>query len=1141
MMRLPWFARTWNLKTAKYRLAHFNQFLLLIVLILGPMLPSMLYVSLPEQFVLPVAEKSRFTSHLAVLAARQAASINSLQNELLHPLLPVRREPLDVRAPVTSLRQPNAVLTKKSWIPARNTAFYDVSIRKTRGATPLNSTVSKYVSSCANRSISLSADPQHRRRLATNALARLRGFLYSSRFEPSESLVFPVEAIYFVNSSALSGNILEELRKTSNLTHVHLPSDIFTSLKHEFLRQRASNATRAPGRASQQWRSSWLPFSQISASFSDRPDLMKLPANEVLYRNNPQLQLFVQNVNAWYQKRGYVFAEVLSHPILVFSENQLQVSLCFHVVEPKIATQPVKLYFYRRKSHFFSPLRARCLSSSSIPLSSSSPSNYIPKVAATNETHPTEKNANPSSHEKVLFGHTPSSLHATPSLCQTEDSLLSTKGRTRPSTIAKHLQLTAGQPFRWDDRRWNELLFSGIFSDAHASAVILSDSSIQMHVFVVEQPSFKFEPGVSKGFSSTKDLALELTLIDQNLLGTGKTLASEIKHTALFSSEPVFGVYLRFLNDRLSLLNGTAFRLDLLREYNFQTPASVSPPNPLFTTPFKTAPSAGQNPLEERKRVFPIPTESPAEARGLLWTGIVGSWIRNFSPHRLVSSPLLCVFNASFLRRHTLQPFQPCTDGVFQRTPSFLPPSSSFVVLQNGEPRCVSAASLASSLSDHDCCKVEAVFQLQKPAPLTHARLSMAFGIFTKRGKNGNAASPTVHRSDSSIRTWQSFKNGIRQHLNQICEDGCQFGRSLMDVKANGQSMLFSTMKFQVGLRVYLQALGKVASSLQEGGATPAFSPPSSFRSESSPFTHLPVIKEYPVAEESQWTSLLRRWKKAASTIGAVKSSSVSTKKISISSHASTEKITDPKNLPAAVSLLKRSRTHFLGWNQSYIENSSELRVRNLSLWMTLMALKALPMPYLRTLCHSIASQTNALAAKGLPPAEQLFIGGPKSLRGFTTRQLGPYEAVLSCLNDLWLPLRMERLGLSPSLTVEVGIVADYSIGLIRLSPSHSHLFPPSLTCKKSTHPSEISTVGDSNTITPKNYPSSPNATFNGGLNSDYTGDISFWGGNRWKIASSLGLGLKLGNMGFFVVHPLGKEIKPSSLKFHLYLTQQPQ
>jgi hypothetical protein len=82
---------------------------------------------------------------------------------------------------------------------------------------------------------------------------------------------------------------------------------------------------------------------------------------------------------------------------------------------------------------------------------------------------------------------------------QLNSTLIEAKGRTNPKIISKRLGLVAGQHFKWDGMRWENIAQSGIFARVFKiGPVKMSDGSVQVQVLAQESAPRNLEYGIQK-------------------------------------------------------------------------------------------------------------------------------------------------------------------------------------------------------------------------------------------------------------------------------------------------------------------------------------------------------------------------------------------------------------------------------------------------------------------------------------------------------------------------------------------------------------------------------------------------------------------------------------------------------------------
>ena len=167
-------------------------------------------------------------------------------------------------------------------------------------------------------------------------------------------------------------------------------------------------------------------------------------------------------LNDWYAREGYLFAHI-SDDVTLISDGRLRLT----AEEPLVQRDPVRLRFLKVK-----------------PTSA---------VAIGTANHSADGSADGGAWEEV-------------------------RGRTRPRVLATALRLVPGEPFRWDNGRWQALERSGLFVNASAKALPTSDGRIAVQVTAAEAPFTSIEPALRVG-GSQNEIAGELILHERNLAG----------------------------------------------------------------------------------------------------------------------------------------------------------------------------------------------------------------------------------------------------------------------------------------------------------------------------------------------------------------------------------------------------------------------------------------------------------------------------------------------------------------------------------------------------------------------------------------------------------------------------------------------
>jgi outer membrane protein assembly factor BamA len=127
------------------------------------------------------------------------------------------------------------------------------------------------------------------------------------------------------------------------------------------------------------------------------------------------------------------------------------------------------------------------------------------------------------------------------------------KGRTKPSKVAGALKLIPGQPFQWQQSRWEKVSTSGIFSKIlRASPERTSDGGVCLQVYVTEPPPRHLEYGIGKSIW-TNSWEGEVDFDWRNIFGGGESMGVLVRRGTKDSSP---SVRVRYGDDKFGLEGG---------------------------------------------------------------------------------------------------------------------------------------------------------------------------------------------------------------------------------------------------------------------------------------------------------------------------------------------------------------------------------------------------------------------------------------------------------------------------------------------------------------------------------------------------------------------------------------------------------
>lgn len=132
-------------------------------------------------------------------------------------------------------------------------------------------------------------------------------------------------------------------------------------------------------------------------------------------------------------------------------------------------------------------------------------------------------------------------------------TFVETSGRTKPSKVAKALQLRPGSPFQWSDALWGKVASSGVFGKVlRVAPRRMDDGTVQLQVIATEPPPRHLEYGLGKSLY-TGSWEGEVDFEHQNLFGGGEVLGLMVRRGTK-DTEP--SIRLRYSDDRFGLDGG---------------------------------------------------------------------------------------------------------------------------------------------------------------------------------------------------------------------------------------------------------------------------------------------------------------------------------------------------------------------------------------------------------------------------------------------------------------------------------------------------------------------------------------------------------------------------------------------------------
>lgn len=141
-------------------------------------------------------------------------------------------------------------------------------------------------------------------------------------------------------------------------------------------------------------------------------------------------------------------------------------------------------------------------------------------------------------------------------------TLVEVTGRTRPAKIASALHLHPGKPFRWDERRWNAVSSSGIFSSIlNVAPQLLEDGTVQLRLVVLEEKGAHVQYGLGRS-GYTGSWAGDLNFERANVFGGGESIGFSIARSPS-DAEP--SIRMCFRNTNFGLDSG--YEVEAFSEY----------------------------------------------------------------------------------------------------------------------------------------------------------------------------------------------------------------------------------------------------------------------------------------------------------------------------------------------------------------------------------------------------------------------------------------------------------------------------------------------------------------------------------------------------------------------------------------------
>jgi hypothetical protein len=136
------------------------------------------------------------------------------------------------------------------------------------------------------------------------------------------------------------------------------------------------------------------------------------------------------------------------------------------------------------------------------------------------------------------------------------------RGHVRPSKIAQALDMVPGQPFQWDQLRWDRILQSGLFARVlQVTPRAVGGDAVQLHIVATEAPTKHLEYGIGKSLYSG-GWEGEFDFEHMNVLGGGETLGINVRRG---TTESVPSIKCKLSTGRLGLVGG--YDIEAFSEY----------------------------------------------------------------------------------------------------------------------------------------------------------------------------------------------------------------------------------------------------------------------------------------------------------------------------------------------------------------------------------------------------------------------------------------------------------------------------------------------------------------------------------------------------------------------------------------------
>jgi hypothetical protein len=136
------------------------------------------------------------------------------------------------------------------------------------------------------------------------------------------------------------------------------------------------------------------------------------------------------------------------------------------------------------------------------------------------------------------------------------------RGQVRPSKIAQALDMIPGQPFQWDQLRWDRILQSGLFARVlQVTPRAVGGDAVQLHIVATEAPTKHLEYGIGKSLYSG-GWEGEFDFEHMNVLGGGETLGINVRRG---TTESMPSIKCKLSTGRLGLVGG--YDLEAFSEY----------------------------------------------------------------------------------------------------------------------------------------------------------------------------------------------------------------------------------------------------------------------------------------------------------------------------------------------------------------------------------------------------------------------------------------------------------------------------------------------------------------------------------------------------------------------------------------------